>query len=349
MPTISIIVPVYQVEAYLGRCIDSILSQSYEDYELILVDDGSPDRCGEICEEYAKKDPRIRVIHKENGGLSTARNAGLDCASGSFVTFCDSDDYWQPDWLEWLYSAATKQNADMTNGGLTFVDSEGAVLELSDFPEHVAHLNSSQERAEHYFDILDYKYGWSVCTTLFRMTPIREQNIRFCESCENFAEDLCFVLENLLYAKTTYTGSYNGYYYFIRSGSIVQSSKNAVMLNAMNEVSKQFGLRMKRELPELYSSHFPLMHFLIMYNQYVRLLGKPGYPRLPAELNKIRDKRWFRKQTRGLYRCSKLLKARYGKGCCQKLLFFSHFCLHKSWRLFRRECKVFYRWIYKGD
>ena len=78
MPTISVIVPVYKVEPYLNRCVDSILRQTYQDFELILVDDGSPDRCGEICDEYARQDGRVHVIHKENGGLSDARNAGID-------------------------------------------------------------------------------------------------------------------------------------------------------------------------------------------------------------------------------------------------------------------------------
>ena len=93
MLKISVIVPIYNVENYIHRCIDSILAQTFTDFELILVDDGSPDNCGKICDEYAKKDSRINVIHKENGGLSSARNAGLDIASGDYIVFVDSDDY----------------------------------------------------------------------------------------------------------------------------------------------------------------------------------------------------------------------------------------------------------------
>lgn len=96
MPTLSIIVPVYKVEPYLHRCVDSILAQTFTDFELILVDDGSPDNCGAICDEYAAKDSRILVIHKENGGLSDARNAGLDIAKGEYIGFVDSDDYISP-------------------------------------------------------------------------------------------------------------------------------------------------------------------------------------------------------------------------------------------------------------
>ena len=102
-PQISIIVPVYNVEQYLQSCIDSIITQTYTDWELLLVDDGSPDRSGEICDEYAKKDNRIRVFHKRNGGVSSARNLGLDKAQGEWVTFIDADDYILSDFIKGLY------------------------------------------------------------------------------------------------------------------------------------------------------------------------------------------------------------------------------------------------------
>lgn len=110
MPKISVIVPVYKVEPYLHRCVDSILAQTFSDFELILVDDGSPDNCPAICDEYAKKDDRVVVIHQENGGLSAARNAGIDWAfansNSEWITFIDSDDWIHPEMIERLYLAA---------------------------------------------------------------------------------------------------------------------------------------------------------------------------------------------------------------------------------------------------
>lgn len=103
--TISIIVPVYKSEPYLHRCVDSILAQTFTDFELILVDDGSPDKCPAICDEYAARDSRVQVIHKANGGVSSARNAGLDAACGKYIMFCDSDDYVDSDWCQELYNA----------------------------------------------------------------------------------------------------------------------------------------------------------------------------------------------------------------------------------------------------
>lgn len=100
---ISVIVPVYNVEKYLHKCINSILNQTYKNLEIILIDDGSTDNSGKICDEYALKDNRIKVIHKENGGLSSARNAGLDICSGDYIGFVDSDDYIAEDMYEYLY------------------------------------------------------------------------------------------------------------------------------------------------------------------------------------------------------------------------------------------------------
>lgn len=126
MPRISVIIPVYKVEPYLCRCVDSILRQSFSDFELILVDDGSPDSCGAICDAYAKMDHRVHVIHQKNGGLSAARNAGLDWVfanSGSrWLAFVDSDDWVHRDYLELLWDAVQQDGAEMAMCGLLRTD-----------------------------------------------------------------------------------------------------------------------------------------------------------------------------------------------------------------------------------
>ncbi len=116
MPQISVIIPVYKVEAYLRRCVDSILAQTFQDFELILVDDGSPDNCPAICDEYAAKDSRIRVIHQANGGLSAARNTGIDAAAAEYFLFCDSDDVLHPECLQILLSCIQKTGAKIALG-----------------------------------------------------------------------------------------------------------------------------------------------------------------------------------------------------------------------------------------
>lgn len=134
MPEISIIVPVYKVEAYLQTCIDSILAQTFQDFELILVDDGSPDNCPVICDEAARKDPRIRVVHQKNEGVSAARNAGLKIAQGNWLGFVDPDDYVAPEFYETLYSAAKKKNV------------KGAVCSS-------IQIDETGKRIEHYTDL----------------------------------------------------------------------------------------------------------------------------------------------------------------------------------------------------
>ena len=132
MALISVIVPVYQVEAFLPRCVDSILGQSFGDFELILVDDGSPDSCGALCEAYARQDSRVHVIHQENGGLSAARNAGIDWAfahsDSRWLTFVDSDDWLHPQTLEVLLKAAEEGNAAVSVCGYRETTGENPVV-----------------------------------------------------------------------------------------------------------------------------------------------------------------------------------------------------------------------------
>lgn len=136
MPNISVIVPVYKVEAFLRRCVDSILSQTYDDFELILVDDGSPDNSGAICEEYAAKDDRIHVIHRTNGGLSAARNTGIDWAfansDSQWLAFVDSDDWVHPEFLERLHLAAVQHRCLISVCGFYHTDG-GEISEEEDF------------------------------------------------------------------------------------------------------------------------------------------------------------------------------------------------------------------------
>lgn len=129
MPTISVIVPVYKVEPYLRQCVDSILSQSFRDFELILVDDGSPDNCPKICDEYAMRDCRIKVLHKENGGVASARNAGFKAANGTYISFIDPDDWVKPEFLDEMLKSLQRENADMVLCGTVRFLKDGSVTE----------------------------------------------------------------------------------------------------------------------------------------------------------------------------------------------------------------------------
>lgn len=164
-PKVSIIVPIYKVEKYIYKCIDSILGQTLTEFELILVNDGSPDRCGEICDEYSKKDNRIKVIHKNNGGVSSARNIGIDRACGKYIGFVDPDDYIDINMYEILYKSARKNNAEIVISSFSFI---------RDFKEEKQDLSNDElifnkyEAITKYFDIV-YPFNFSfMCNKLIK-------------------------------------------------------------------------------------------------------------------------------------------------------------------------------------
>lgn len=150
---ISIIVPIYNVESYLTKCIESIINQTYKKLEIILVDDGSPDNCGRICDDYAKKDNRVVVIHKQNGGLSDARNAGIEIMKGQYVGFVDSDDWIEPDMYEILLRNLKKFNAEMSFGGVAddlVTDGGVTTVKVSDYGKE-PFAESERDAMKRYF------------------------------------------------------------------------------------------------------------------------------------------------------------------------------------------------------
>ncbi len=146
MPLISVIVPIYKVEAVLTRCVDSLLCQTYKNLQIILIDDGSPDRCGTICDWYAEQDPRITVVHQRNGGVSAARNAGLDAVKGEWIAFVDPDDYVTADYIAYLYTLITDHNADIACCGVENVCLSGKHLLPGDQSLYVMGPREALER-----------------------------------------------------------------------------------------------------------------------------------------------------------------------------------------------------------
>lgn len=146
-PLISVIVPIYKVEDYLKRCVDSIINQTYSNLEIILVDDGSPDNCPQICDAYAKQDARIKVVHKENGGLSDARNAGMEIATGEYISFIDSDDYVHMDMLNILLDVMLKEDCEIAQCG-TVKFNEGETVALNEVDYEVKVYNTKEALKE---------------------------------------------------------------------------------------------------------------------------------------------------------------------------------------------------------
>lgn len=204
MHSVSIIVPVYKVEPFLCRCVDSLLAQTFTDFELILVDDGSPDNCGAICDEYAKSDSRIRVVHKENGGLASARNAGLDIACGKYVLFCDSDDYVSNSWCERLVASAEAHPRELVFSNFSIVNSHSS-----------AQIETAGGKYQGLYSRTDFfkkdlpGYAWD---KIYELRVLKNNNIYF--PTDVVVEDLPFVLEYLKYVDGLYCCGYADYFYY---------------------------------------------------------------------------------------------------------------------------------------
>ena len=202
MPKISVIVPVYNSEKYLHRCIDSILAQTFIDFELLLVNDGSKDNSGKICNEYAAKDSRVRVFHKQNGGVSSARNLGLNNAKGEWVTFVDSDDWVKPDYL---YSMVCQSDADMVMSSFEIID------EVEKWDNSIENRIFNKNEIKQFIE--RYIYTVTLCSPwckLFNRLLIGD--VRFNENIA-FTEDTIFVIEYLCKVRNVRVVENYGYQY----------------------------------------------------------------------------------------------------------------------------------------
>ena len=215
-PKVSIIVPVYNAQEYLKRCVDSILSQDYRDFELLLMDDGSKDASGEICDAYAQQDGRVRVIHKENSGVSDTRNQALELARGTFLQFLDSDDWIVPEATRLLVRSMEEYNCDMVISDFYRVSGE-RLAQKGDIEEDK--VMSRQEFASYMIENpADFYYGvlWN---KMYRRSIIEEYHIRM-DTSISWCEDFLFNLEYILHANVFYALQAPVYYYVKTKGSL---------------------------------------------------------------------------------------------------------------------------------
>ena len=222
MSLISVIVPVYKVEEYLNRCVDSILAQTFIDFDLILVDDGSPDRCGVICDEYAARDARVQVIHQENGGLSAARNAGIEWvlaySNSEWICFVDSDDWINRTYLEGLYRAA--QQCDSLIAVCNFVKAESKAEDEPDASsDSSAQGMTPSQLYNQYFYVAQ-----SACSKLFAKKLFENTAFRFPEGM--LYEDSAIIYQILFSQECIAFTNQSTYYYFHRPASITNSQWN---------------------------------------------------------------------------------------------------------------------------
>ncbi len=227
MPTISIIVPVYKVEQYLRRCLDSIVAQTFTDWECILIDDGSPDNSGKICDEYADKDRRFRVFHQENAGVSTARNKGLDEAKGEWIGFVDSDDWIEKNYMDTLFSNAQKKC--LIIGGIRHTDKK-TINKL------VNETVSSDYFITQLFSQGKYGYVGYIFPKLYESSIIKDEHIRFHNEIY-YNEDRLFVLQYTLHCDEVVICDSIVYNYFQRDDSAMGQTRTTFSVKMITELN----------------------------------------------------------------------------------------------------------------
>lgn len=268
MPKVSIIVPVYKSEEFIRECVDSALAQSYRDFELILVDDGSPDGCGRILDDYAAQDSRVKVVHQENGGPASARNAGLDIASGEFVYFPDSDDILDPGLLETVIPRF-EEGYDMVVFGFSITPapskavqenmrygvSEETELILGEDEEKLAFIAGPFRRRA---------IRWEVWNRVFRRDVIEKWHIRFGCDRRIFAEDMYFVYFYLVHISRILLLPQRLYTYRKHEGSESKGYKKHLMIYSSNRMTEEFygHCRRSEDCRYLYEHFLPIYYLL---------------------------------------------------------------------------------------
>lgn len=304
-PILSIIIPIYNVELYLDRCMKSVLNQTLKDIEIILVDDGSPDNCPVMCDAYAEKDSRIKVIHKPNGGLGLARNSGLELASGKYIAFLDSDDFVDLDFYESLVNSAEAHQADMCIAGFTdefFTKSvsypniyAGQVFQAPDTVDVVLRsMIGADKKGED-------DMGMSVWKSVYAKALIDRFRLKFVSEREYISEDIIFNICFLGKAKKVCINDSVGYHYCHNENSLTTRYKKDRF--EMYKKLYDYELRLLRKfssyevLKERAQSIF-LANTRVVILQEVQFAGTNGYRYAWEQIRQICNDRHIRKVIR---------------------------------------------------
>ncbi len=247
MAKISVIVPVYKVEDFLPRCVDSILNQTFSDFELLLVDDGSPDSCPTICENYAEKDSRIHVIHQPNQGLSAARNTGIDWvfenSDSQWLSFIDSDDWIHPKFLETMYNGAAELGLPIASCGWQRFEADSTEIQSEDFSVHAISPEADYKNRSNDYDVDSYAWRFLYHRDLFK-------EIRY--PVGKHWEDLFTTYRVLFQCEAVAHTDAVLYYYFARPDSIARAPWNPKKLNMVEALMDNLHFFANSQWPELY-------------------------------------------------------------------------------------------------
>ncbi len=280
---ISVIVPVYKVEAYLDECIESIINQTYSNLEIILVDDGSPDNCPEMCDEWSKKDNRIKVIHKANGGLSDARNAGMRIATGEFLTFLDSDDWIDEQYYEVLIDEMVKNDCDIVSGGFTMVFSRDSQKQITKDKNTVV-LNTTEAMVSLIDETIIKQVVWN---KIYKHSLVGD--ILF--EVGKCHEDVFWSYQAIGKAQKIAVVDYDGLYYYQRPDSIMGTDFSIKRLDAVEARANRQSY-LEEYFPDLADKGRVNLNFSCMYfaQQALKSMNRTESKEIVNILNKYISK-----------------------------------------------------------
>lgn len=264
---ISIIVPIYNVEKYLRRCIDSILGQTYRDLEVILVDDGSPDGCGAICDAYAEKDARVTVIHQKNAGVSAARNAGLACARGEWIGFVDPDDFIVPNMYQEMLDAINVTGAELAVCGYNYVDEDGKVDQRRLYVNAENEILTQKQLMSRFSD-MPPTVRLGVVNKLFHRDLLQKHELKFAEGLHS-SEDVLFLTEYAMHVSKVIFVHKAHYMNTVRPGSATHGGLKIDSLADSFVIHDQMYETVIASYPELkkHSLAFLMDICLLKYNE----------------------------------------------------------------------------------
>lgn len=306
-PLISIVIPVYNVESYLEQCVETVIGQVYENIEIILIDDGSTDNSGKICDELVKKDKRIKVIHKKNGGLSDARNYGLDIAKGEYISFIDSDDYVEKTYINELYESILAKKADIAVGEYYVVSNRNKKIETN-----IRMIEKEYTNIEGVLDLLYQKnMTSSACAKLYKKELF--DDVRF--PLHKLHEDVPVVYKLFLKSKKIVYINNKLYYYYQREGSIVNSTFRKEKLDYIEHtkiIVDEMKLKEKKLYQAAISRHISAC-FQILFNIPFKLLFKTEGNYVWNEILKYRYSILKDQDVRAMNKCACVLSY-FGRG-----------------------------------
>ena len=302
---ISIIVPVYNVEKYIDQCINSVITQTYQDWELILIDDGSPDRCPEICDKWEEKEKRIRVIHQKNGGLSVARNRGIQEATGEYVMFLDSDDYWDDKrCLEILVGKLQKNTVDMlTFRYKKYIEKTGEYIDCLPSCDET-HVNDIPSKNERFRRLLERGlYLSSACNKVMKTDFLREKRLYFREGITS--EDIDWCARCMLYTDNILYSDMNCYVYRQRDYSISHSISLKSIEDLKNNIIEcvRLGRNLSKQ-DDLYAIYYTFVAY--QYGVFLCSNTLVSDEKIDELVKEMKQYTWLLK-----YRSNKKIKALY--------------------------------------